>query len=175
MINVFATPSRIPAMTCSGVWPTNSLSFASGSFSDASELNASTMSLMITALPPRFEPDAHRVLADDDGEDERHREFKRTEPVDERRRGRERRDRGRMAARHPAVADQARKVDALRHNGVNDRLDELRPEPRRETDEQKGIRQQFLKPIHMFPLPFAVRALSALECSLLYHRFPVRQ
>lgn len=126
-------------------------------------------------LTPRFEPDAHRVLADDDGEDERHREFKRTEPVDERRRGRERRDRGRMAARHPAVADQARKVDALRHNGMDDRLDELRPEPRRETDEQKGIRQQFLKPIHMFPLPFAVRALSALECSLLYHRFPVQQ
>lgn len=52
MINVFATPSRIPAMTCSGVWPTNSLSFASGSFSDASELNASTMSLMITAYRP---------------------------------------------------------------------------------------------------------------------------
>ena len=27
------------------------------------------------------------------------------------------------------------------NNGMDDRLDELRPEPRREADEQKGIRQ----------------------------------
>lgn len=32
-----------------------------------------------------------------------------------------------------------------------------------ETDEQKGIRQQFLKPIHMFPLPFAVRLCQPLN------------
>jgi len=86
-----------------------------------------------------FEPDSHCVVHDDDRDNYADGEWERVQPIDNSRRGRHGADRGRMAARHTAVAENARQVQRMVHERVNDRLQNLCRAPANEAAEQHAV------------------------------------
>ena len=103
-------------------------------------------------LPAGFEPDAHRILAYDHGQNRGDGERKGVKPVDKCRGDSERGYGCGVTARHTAVTDETGEIEPVRDERVEDRFEDLRPQPRRNAGQKKPVGDKLTEPHDLFHL-----------------------